>query len=49
MFSSDPVVSCEAVQLHLAAADSICEVRVRLTLHLLPVHVKIWTSEDTHV
>lgn len=46
-FSSYSVVSCEAVQLHLAAADSICEVSIRQTLHLVPVHVKIWTSEDT--
>lgn len=44
-FGSDPVVSCEAVQLHLAAADSICEIRVRLTLHLLPVHAEVWPSE----
>lgn len=46
--TSDPVVSCEDVQLHLAATRSIREVGVRLALHLVPVHVQVWTSEDTH-
>lgn len=46
-FSSDPVVSCEAVHLHLTATHCKCEVSVSLPLHLAPVHVKVWTSEDT--
>lgn len=43
---SDPVFSGEAVQLHLTAADSVCEVSERFALHLLPVHVKILTPAD---
>lgn len=44
---SDPVLPGEAVQLHLAAAHPVGEVRVRLPLHLLPVHVIVGTPGDT--
>lgn len=45
-FCSDPVVSREAVQLHLRAADPVGEVSEGVALHLLPVHVEVWTPAD---
>lgn len=44
--SPDPVVSCEAVQLHLRAAHPEGEVGVRLALHLVPVVVKVFPSAE---
>lgn len=46
MVQTDPVVSRQAVQLHLGAAHSVGVVRVRLALHLVPVDVQVRTSED---
>lgn len=46
---SDPVLSRQAVQLHLAAAHAEREVRVQLSLLLLPVHVEVGTPGAAHM
>lgn len=41
-----PVIPGEAIHLHLAAADPVDEIGIRVPLLLLPVHVEVVTPVE---